>query len=296
MPKIPVNMNTTEFLVENLLIEPKPRRDYLGMSSLGNKCLRHLFYSFHWASFRPKVPIRKQRIFDRGDIEEARIIADLVRAGLQVFRLDEMGNEIPMTGELGEEQEELVGFAGHSAGHPDGRVRGLPESKKVHLLEMKSAKASKWAEFKKHGVKKANPVYYAQMQRYMPEMGLDRALFIVTNKDTEERHYERVRLEQPAVAELKRKEMIIITSESPPERISNNSNWIDCKWCDDRDICHGKKVVEKNCRTCAFVDIEDNGKWRCGNKDCKPKFNKELSKQDQMDGSKCNHYKVGWGL
>jgi hypothetical protein len=291
MPAIPENRQTTEYLMESGT-SCDPRRDYLGMSSLGNSCARALWYSFHWASPQEQHTPRQKRIFNRGDLEEARIISDLKAIGYEVFRLDSQGNEVEMTGAIGEEQEELLGFAGHVRGHPDGRVRGVIEAPKtVHLLEMKTAKASKFAEFKKKGVKRTSPTYYSQAQSYMNKMSLTRTLFIVTNKDTEERYYERIPFDKDDALELSRRESIIVTSEEPLEKLSNNRNWIDCKWCNHSGVCHDKKTPEQNCRTCVYVDIESNGVWSCGNDD---QMLEKLPTEVQLVG--CPLYKKGWSL
>lgn len=290
MVAIPVNMNTTQFVMESREIEADGRRSYLGMSGIGSKCYRALWYGFHWVNAPTKLPIRTKRIFDRGDLEEARVIAELKDVGMYVYKQYEPdGEQIELFGHVGEEQEELVGFAGHAKGHPDGRVLGVIEApKKPHLLEIKTAKASKFKEFVKHGVEKANPVYYGQMQRYMDEMGLERALFIVTNKDTEERYYERVKLNKEAAKDLKYKEVMVISSDCPPEKLSQNKNWIDCKFCRAKDVCHNGQEVDRNCRTCVHVDIVDHGLWECGKKEI------VLSYDEQVVG--CSDYQVGWEL
>lgn len=290
MVGIPVNMNTTAFVMESRELPADGRRSYLGMSGIGGKCLRSMWYGFHWCVPLAPMPIRTKRIFDRGDLEEARIIAELKEIGMEVYKQYEPdGERLELFGYVGEEQEELIGFAGHAKGHPDGRVLGVIERPDhPHLLEIKTAKAAKFKEFVRHGVKKANPVYYGQMQRYMPEMGLDRALFIATNKDTEERYYERVKLDKTESNELKRREVIVITSDAPPERISMNKNWIDCKWCRAKDICHNNAEPEANCRTCEYADLSDNGVWECS------KHNTDIGYEVQMTG--CGDYKKGWGL
>lgn len=291
MAQLPVNMKTTAYVMESRVIPQTSRREYLGMSGIGGKCLRAMWYGFHWATPLEELPIRTKRIFDRGDIEEARIIKELKEVGMKVFK-EVDGERIELIGTVGEEQEELIGFAGHCKGHPDGRVIGVIEAPDVvHLLELKTAKAAKFKEFTKNGVMIANPTYYGQAQRYMDKMGLKRCLFIVTNKDTEERYYERIRFDNIYAKELARREVIVVTSGEPPEKLSQNKNWMDCRWCKAKDICHNGEEPEQNCRTCEFADISDGGAWHCLNE--KNKRN-HLTYHEQEAG--CKYYQKGWGL
>ena len=58
----------------------------------------------------------------------------------------------------------------------------------------------------------------------------------------------------------------IIKSAEPPARINDNPGWYECKFCTHYQICHQKRVPNKNCRTCAHstaITTEDGGKWGC---------------------------------
>lgn len=290
MAKIPEFTNTTHNTIENSYVEQSRERGYLGMSSLGKKCSRALWYGFHFATAAKPLPRRVKRIFDRGHLEEKRIIDELVEVGgMEVFLRNPDGTTSPMTGDIGEKQEEIVGFAGHARGHPDGRVLGVIEAPKTeHLLEMKTAKESKFKEIVKHKVKKANPVYYSQMQRYMHALGLKRALLIVTNKNTEERHYERVEYVKEDAVALEQREASIIMSDLPPKKISENKNFMECKWCASKAVCHEGEMVDVNCRTCDSSDIMDDGKWHCSRHDMEIDFKKQ--------NVGCDFWKIGWGL
>lgn len=287
MVAIPINEKTLEHLIESVIIEQKPR-PYLGMSSLGGPCARALWYGLHWVSVKP-IPARVSRIFERGDWEEHRIVRDLKAAGVECFRRDAEGNKIEITGAINEEQEELIGFAGHAKGHPDGRCVGLPEAPVAeHLLEFKSANDKNFQKFVKLGVKSANPTYYGQTQRYMKKMKLKRTLFVVTNKNDESRYYERIILDDDYAASLEEKEQHIIMSDSPLDKIGGPT-WWECKFCDHKPVCHHGEVPLRNCRTCDHSDMENDGKWTCG-----ANGGKELSINEQRDG--CNFHRIGWGL
>jgi hypothetical protein len=287
---LPNNENTIAHKLQEHDIAPVEvidRRPYLGMSGIGHSCMRHLWYQFHWVS--PKyVSNRMERLFNRGHWEEHRIIASLKSVGVECFRRDKDGNKIEIFGHIGEEQEEIIGFAGHSAGHNDGRGLGIPEAPKTeHLLEFKTANDKNFKLFAKDGVEKTSPKYFAQMQRYMKGLGLTRALFIVRNKNDESTYPERVVYDEKYADELVRKEQNVIMADMPPERIGG-ATWYECKMCDDFGVCHTGWDIKQNCRTCDKSDIENNGVWTCSYKD------DNLSKEEQQHG--CQVWKKGWGL
>ncbi len=269
-----------------------PLRPYLSMSNIGHSCTRAMWMSWRWCS--DKVDdARGARILERGKLEEQRIIRDLKGVGVEVFRVE--GNkEIEMFGLPDEPQEELIGFAGHAAGHPDGRVRGLIEAPKtVHLLEMKTAKADNFKKFEKDGLKVAFPAYYDQMIRYMGHMKLERGYFIMTNKDNEERKAERVYFSPERYDQLLERERNVIMSPYIPIA-PFAPTWFECRYCMHRFSCHyeyyqkhgEEKLPNKNCRTCKFVDLSEGGKWSCSMQD-----DKELSTEEQRVG--CGSYKLG---
>lgn len=290
MAKLPVNehniLNVSLKYDSEEIIEPI-KRGYLGMSSIGHSCMRHLWYGFHFAS--PRILTRRvKRIFSRGDLEEARIITDFTNMGMRFFIRDKDNNEIPITGKVGEKQEEIVGFAGHAKGHVDGRCVGVPGAEKTeHLCEFKTANDKSFKLFVKNGCEKTSPGYYAQQQRYMHALKLTRSLFVVTNKNDESRYPERVYYDKRFSEELVAKEQHIILSETPPDKIGGPS-WFECKYCSDRNVCHLGDAPQRNCRTCEHSDIENGGKWTCGYHE------KELNIDEQIHG--CDMWSKGWGL
>jgi hypothetical protein len=223
-------------------------RPYLGMSMLGEECPRYIWYYFRWA-FKEQVPPRIQRIFDRGHLEEARVIKDLRDAGFAV-----------------DNAQEEMRVGPYIRGHCDGVVSGIPDSSKPHVLEIKAVKDSTFSEYRKKGLEKSNMVYWCQVHLYTHFMKLDRALFIATNKDTEERYYERVRLDKHLVSFLVDRAEDIIVSDAPPKRIKEDPSWYACKFCNAREVCHYGAKPERNCRTCTHCRVTDpRGKdvWYC---------------------------------
>jgi hypothetical protein len=232
------------------------------MSAIGDPCERKLWYNWRWCSPPQLITGRVQRIFDTGHRAEAFMVADLNKIGIETF-MNIDGISIPMTGHKDERQEEIVGIAGHAKGHIDGRCLGVIEAPRtVHLLEMKTHNEKSFNDVKKKGVKASKPVHYAQMQRYMTGLGLDRALYMAYNKNTSAYYIERVKLDESFAQDLIRKEEIIIISEHPPEK-KFDKTWFECKWCNNFDICHGDSPVQKSCRTCEHSDLQSEGRWVC---------------------------------
>lgn len=281
--------NTTALLIDAVDVMENDPRSYLGISSIGEECLRKLWYGFHFAKVEKEIPQRISRIFNTGHIAENFIISDLKRIGYEVYRYNEAGEKVEMTGALGEAQDICVGQTGHYRGHTDGTVLGVIEAPKTeHLLEMKTHAEKYFKQLIKDGVKKAFPKHYDQMQEYMRLRRLTRALYVAYNKNTSAYYFERVKFDKERAEELKHKAFDIIISTSPPPA-AFNERWWGCRTCQYFDICHKGEKPDKNCRTCAHCDIEDKGEWSCGQKD-----GATLTKAEQLKG--CGLYKIGWDL
>jgi hypothetical protein len=186
-------------------------------------------------------------LFETGEREEERIIANLIEVGVTV-----------------EGRQEEVSFCdGHMLGHLDGVVLGLLEAPKTwHVLEVKTHSTKSFADLTKNGVKKSKPAHYAQMQLYMDGLGLERACYLAQNKDTDELHLERVEREPAYIKALIAKANAIIYADSPPDRIGDASYYL-CKHCDYSDVCHSAIWPQVNCRTCAHSTPVADGKWSC---------------------------------
>jgi hypothetical protein len=196
------------------------------------------------------------RIFERGDIEESRVIRDLVEWGYQLPSM----------------QAEYKAAWGHMKGHSDGTVVINSETL---LLEVKSMAAKYYAEFIKHGLKKSKPTYYDQGVLYLNAEGLNTALFVICNKDTEERKYTTIQADKPRAEFLLERGQGIIIAEEPPDKLSNNPSWFECKWCPALEICHYNTPYNTSCRLCQHVEIHHEGKWHCA------KYQKDLSVNEQ---------------
>jgi len=234
-----------EEAIENQTIVQQPR-PYFGISGIGSSCARDLWYSFRWAT-ESKITPRQQRLFNRGHREEPIIIKDLIAIGCEVKN----------------RQKGMTTGYGHIKGHIDGTVSNVPDASKTeHLLELKTANNSNFKSIKKDGIEKSKPDYFAQVQCYMHLLKLKRTLFVVVNKDNDERYYERIRYDKEVAEKYFARAEDIILSEFPPTRIGGAS-WYECKWCDHYLLCQYDEEPLKNCRTCQHLDMHKGGRWRC---------------------------------
>lgn len=247
----------------------KPRR-YLGASIIGKECKRAVWYDFRWTT-----PVafsgRMLRLFDTGNHEEARFVKDLRDIGCTVYAFD------PTTGK----QFEFDDHHGHMAGHMDACGEKIPEGGKAwHVLEFKTHSSKSFAELRKKGVKESKPEHYAQMMMYMGWSGMERALYLAKDKDTDELYAERVRFDQGEFDRLRARAASIIFDAGMPLRISDDPAHWQCKMCNHYELCHGQRGAQKNCRTCIYATPtkDGNATWVCERSEYAPiAFERQLT-------------------
>ncbi len=242
-------------------IPAKKDRGYLGMSGIGDRCLRKVWYQ-HRKVAETTFPPRMLRLFRTGDIYEFRFIYLLRGIGFDVFEKDENGKQFKATD-----------FGGHFSGSMDGVGTAPAEfwltGHEPHpfLLEFKTYSDKRFIELQKNGVKKNDIKYWKQLHAYMGYNNLKAALFIAVNKNTEELYMEWVVFDKFEFKRVVRDAEDILTTKTPPERISNISSHWECKnskfTCDYHGICFGKQAALKTCRTCRFASPAENGEWAC---------------------------------
>ena len=230
-------------------------RPHLGASQIGRPCDRELWYGFRWA--KPKDwGARMLRLFARGQREEAVFVKLLRDAGITVHEVD------PATGQ----QFRFALVGGHFGGSMDSAAHQIPEAPKTwHVCEFKTHNDKSFTLLKRDGVQKAKPEHWMQMQCYMGASGMDRALYLAVNKDTDELWAERLHFSQDAFDSALARATRIINAPTPPARISDDAGWYQCKFCDFADICHRAQVPQPNCRTCAHStpEMDGLGNWSC---------------------------------
>lgn len=233
-------------------------RNHLGASLIGDACNRRLWYSFRWVQF-PVFSGRMQRLFNRGHKEEDRFIEWLRDIGFQIWSHTEDGKQF-----------RIAGVEGHFGGSLDGI--GIAPNRQEYakliaigpvLTEYKTHNAKSFAKLKADGVKKSKPRHYAQMCTYGRKYGYRYAIYCAVNKDDDEIKIFVVELDWRVGEELERKAGEIITSQTPPTRISEYPTHMECKFCDFLAICHRSKPYEKNCRSCKHAFPVQGGMWVC---------------------------------
>ena len=245
------------------------RRRHLGASIIGEECMRALWYTFRWAS-PPDFGGRMLRLFERGHREEEWIVEELRKAGFKVHNV-----------EASNDQYRFEAFGGHFGGSIDGVILGVPEAKKTwHLLEVKSINAKGFAVLQRDGVRKAQPKHFDQMQTYMREMELTRALYISVCKNDDHIYVERINYDPKAAQAIMNKAETVIGAKEPLGRISEDPSWFKCKFCSSRPHCHLEQpeLLERNCRTCLSSTPLEDGKWACD------LHKKTLDDEDQREG------------
>lgn len=246
MVQLPKQVSATKTLLDAVEF-PRSRGRTIGMATIGENCERKLWLSLHWAVDPESISLRLRNLFETGTRAEDFIITDLEHIGIRVTK----------------RQEEIWGFMKHERGFTDGRCDNVPEAPKTeHLLEMKTHNQKYFDKLVKEGVKKGFPKHYAQVQRYMGELGLKRCLYIGYCKNTSEYYVERIRFDPGFFQDLRRKGREIIMAEEAPTKRFEKS-WFECKFCDFHEICHDGAPVAKNCRTCKNSDLAPEGKWVC---------------------------------
>lgn len=249
---LPTPSPITMLIDEHYARQPQRFSSRLGASQIGEPCDRSLWYSFRHAS----EPVRSgqlNRICETGHWYEARIIGWLRAIGIQV--------------EAPEQQYEFTACSGHFVCKLDGAVLGVPEAPKTwHVLECKHANRDKFVRVAR-GIEKNAPKWYCQAQVAMLLSGMDRCLFVVADKNetwrTEDVYTERVRLDRAAAQALIDKAQAVIDATELPPRIADTPEARDCMFCDHRPVCHSGVLPRKSCRTCAFSDAADGGRWLC---------------------------------
>jgi hypothetical protein len=229
-------------------------RPHLGGSQIGNECARALWFQFRHMD-RASFDGRVLRLFETGDREEARIVANLRAVGVTVWDRD------PDTGK----QIRFTAHSGHFALSLDGVGQGFKESSKPHTLEFKTMNDKNFKALEAKGCEATKPVYYAQCQIGMHLAELDRCAFIAVNKNTDAIYMERIKYDPAMALKLIAKAEGVIFDDKPPAKLNTDPSFYLCRFCDYNAVCHMGKPPEVNCRTCAHATPErdGDGRWSC---------------------------------
>jgi hypothetical protein len=239
--------------------DAEPERGYIGASIIGHECDRFLWYTFRGCVKRD-FGGRLYRLFETGNLAEARFVKELRAIGCSVDDVDETGKQFSVSA-----------CGGHFSGHMDGCATGIPEAPETfHVLEFKTHNAKSFEKLAKEGVQQSKPQHYAQMQIYMGLTSMTRALYLAANKDTDELYAERVRYDSTEFHRLMDRADRVIRAQAPPARVAGRIDDFRCRFCDARELCWGTGTVavpipRKTCRTCchATPDMDGGARWSC---------------------------------
>ena len=242
--------NINEAIEHEANSNPYPRA-YLGASAIGHECSRKLWYNFRHASFE-YINHKSQKRFDDGHHSEAVYIKRIKQAGYSLQH------------DMDGKQYGFKDFGGWFRGHRDGKLFDIPDIGDA-IWEHKSS--SKWKGLNKaidkHGEDNAleqwNKTYYDQAQLYMGYEGVKWHILTCSSEGSREESIVLTPFNEDAFNAIKHKANYIITTDTPPAKISDNPTFFKCGWCDAKEVCHQKKIPKPNCRNCAHVTfITDN--------------------------------------
>lgn len=211
-------------------------RNYVGMSELGDRCIRRLYYRYSGAP-QPPITGEKMRRFEMGHYFEELVYVWLMAAGFNIRRTDSKGNQF-----------EFSTAGGKIKGHIDGVILSGPPVRGLiypALWENKAIMAKYWNEIVKKGLQKAEPKYYAQTIEYMAYGELPNALFTALNKDTAEIHHKVIMPNMKDAQKYSDRGVDVIRAleaKQTPPRISAHADFFICKQCEYHDFCWSSPV------------------------------------------------------
>lgn len=227
-------------------------RSHLGASLIGGECSRALWNNFHWVT-EVKHQGRILRLFNRGHMEEPRVIAVLMLAGCVVWQYDANGKQF-----------RINGYRGHFGGSLDGVVQGVPDMPEIPMLcEIKTHSTKSFCLLTQKGVREYKFQHYVQMMLYMGSYGLTHGLYVAVNKNDDDIYTEILEFDQEIYEKFMKRAEAIVDAKNPPARINNSPGWSACRFCDHHSVCHGIGTPVRNCRTCKHSSAIDNGAWLC---------------------------------
>jgi hypothetical protein len=220
----------------------------IGAGYIGTECGRELAFRFHRYPVEEReggvTPGELQRHALAGHWTEA-MTADWLRmVGLMLTTEEMPGKQVgwmaardPKTGQF------------RMAGQVDGVILGVyPDSglkefdallKPPCIWESKKATDKKFKKFEKDGIKKADPVYYGQLQSNMAYLRITQTLFTMLNLDTMKFYFELVPFDQERAQYLSDRAVMVIETASPfaMPRLGRSEDDLVCKFCDYKNQC-----------------------------------------------------------
>lgn len=234
---------------------PSEHRNHLGVSVIGDKCSRKLWYGFRWCKLE-KFEARMKRLFARGHSEEEKFGNILTWMGFFVRTIDAATKR----------QYRFSSIGGHYGGSGDS-VALLPWFRSDEtfrtLVEYKTHNKKSFDKLKADKLKIAKPQHHIQMCGYAKAFGIKYGLYCAINKDDDDIYFEFLELDWNIATLMEKKAADIIGSQIPPPRLSDQPSYFECKYCNFNAICHYNEPVEINCRSCKNAKPVENAEWHC---------------------------------
>ncbi len=225
-------------------------RKHLGASLIGHDCSRYLQYSFRWM-FREQFSARMYRLFNRGHLEEKRLIEWLRGIGFIVYDVGTNGK-----------QNRFSAINGHFGGSCDAIIQ-KSEGEEFELLELKTSNSKGFLELLKSSLKICKPVHWAQICVYGFQMELKKVVYMAVNKNDDDIYVETQDIDLQYGEQLTNKAEKIIIADALLPKLSENKSFWKCKFCPAFDVCHNEKMPNKNCRSCKYSRPVENAQWHC---------------------------------
>jgi len=277
-------------------------RTRLGAGVMGEECDRFLWYGFRWAFVdKAESDGRMQRLFNRGYIEEARMLDWLRAAGFDVYtQMPQILHWHPESDSYFWEYEFIEGdglvedVTGYEHHHDLAEQYGAQklEPKAYHvedcdghfgggldavvyfpahygiddpaIAEAKTNSTGRgFNDLLDHGCRNAKWKHFVQQSIYGYKMEIKYSVYVNTNKNDDDIHVEIVPLDLELGANMIERARKIIFSDAPPPRLSENPTFHKCKACSAVGVCHRKHAVAKNCRSCDRAIPIAEGAWFC---------------------------------
>lgn len=210
-------------------------RAYLGASAVGGPCERQMQFEFAGAPRERDFDGRILRIFDRGHVGEELARSWLLDAGYRIVQRNQRTGGLWAFSQLD----------GRFRGHVDGVIIEAPDGFAVPALwEAKFLGNKAFNEIAKHGLKKAKPVYYAQVAIYQAYLDLTEnpALFTATNADTCEQLHLLIPFDAEEAQRMTDRAVRVVKATDAGEllpRPFKDRSFFECKFCAFADRCWG---------------------------------------------------------
>jgi Domain of unknown function DUF83 len=202
--------------------EDSESRDYIGASSIGHPCLRHIWYNYNKYP-RKQFSAKQKRTLTTGKYLESLLIEEILNADINIDYNENGSHHLY--------DYDYPVFQGNM----DAVM--MIDNKQV-VLEIKTAKDSSFKNFVKNGLYKWNIQYYSQIQSYLGMADINHAYILVINKDTGELHDEFITFDELHYSLIKHKVNEVINAKEPPEKINKSPIFYICNMCQYKEICH----------------------------------------------------------